>query len=344
MPKAPKYRPGMAERRCRKVRRCHQLPFQPLPYPFPSMSVPYSGNNFPNRPHPILILIRSCVNQGRMAPATMARLALPGNRATAVTRISLPRLRSARSGTTTPDSSPPATENSRNKDSRNNLGFPCHILYRDSPSLRDSLPTWGPRWGSRQERRTSTSTDNRSMSRRRVNGIFPLSSIRRKKPGRKAPQRNNEAGRGERDGGRSDPSLGNHLGDKSLSGGIFHGNYLLETGSGEWVAKRSRHPSHLRWWIWVDRELRYRGFDRMPAFVTDGREWVLTSRVESRPATYRNPEEIRKAAGLLFPLPHSGAGFAHSTCFIRFPDFDGADRNPIPLLFRIDEKCEQGGW
>ncbi|GGA40469.1 spore coat protein [Kroppenstedtia guangzhouensis] len=98
------------------------------------------------------------------------------------------------------------------------------------------------------------------------------------------------------------------LGTRVYRVGIFHGNYLLETGSGEWVAKRSRHPSHLRWWIWVDRELRYRGFDRMPAFVTDGREWVLTSRVESRPATYRNPEEIRKAAGLLSLFHTAGRG------------------------------------
>lgn len=81
---------------------------------------------------------------------------------------------------------------------------------------------------------------------------------------------------------------------------------LLETPSGKWVAKPLRNPSHLRWWYGVDRELRQRGFDPMPSFRTDGRDWLLTAWVNARPATYRNREEIRMAADLLARFHRAG--------------------------------------
>lgn len=98
------------------------------------------------------------------------------------------------------------------------------------------------------------------------------------------------------------------LGARVHEAQTFHRHYLLKTGSGNWVAKKSRHPSHLRWWIGVDRELRSRGFDCMPTYLTDGREWLLTSWVEARPASYRRSEEIRKVAGLLSRFHLAGRG------------------------------------
>ncbi|PTX55318.1 CotS family spore coat protein [Melghirimyces profundicolus] len=83
---------------------------------------------------------------------------------------------------------------------------------------------------------------------------------------------------------------------------------LLETDSGKWVVKASRHPFHLRWWAWVDRELRQRGFDRMPLYRTDGCKWLLTAWVDAQPATYQNPGDIRKAAGLLSRFHRAGRG------------------------------------
>lgn len=139
-------------------------------------------------------------------------------------------------------------------------------------------------------------------------GIYLLSFARRKAPGRKVPQRNKRREGGDEMEETVIHHWGSTLGTRVYRVGTFRGYHLLETESGEWVAKRSRHPSHLRWWVWVDRELRHRGFDRMPAFVTDGQQWVLTSRVESRPATYRNSEEIRQAAGLLSHFHRAGRG------------------------------------
>jgi LysM repeat protein len=55
MPKAPEYRPGMAEEKVPESKEMSpDYTFQPLPYPFPSMSVPYSGEQFPQptKPYP----------------------------------------------------------------------------------------------------------------------------------------------------------------------------------------------------------------------------------------------------------------------------------------------------
>jgi CotS family spore coat protein len=97
------------------------------------------------------------------------------------------------------------------------------------------------------------------------------------------------------------------LGDPVTSIQAFRGNWLLTTSQGRWVAKPSR-PEFLRWWSEVDRELRHRGFMEMPRWVTDGRQWQVTSWVQGRSARYGQMKDLTASANLLGRFHRLGRG------------------------------------
>jgi hypothetical protein len=92
--------------------------------------------------------------------------------------------------------------------------------------------------------------------------------------------------------------------EKSLSTSVhglvpYRGNWRVATEKGEWVAKRVKDSAHLRWWTLVDRELRLRGFQAMPTFRSDGREWAFTRFLEARAGNYADRDETAKMMGTL---------------------------------------------
>ncbi|OYD09917.1 phosphotransferase [Paludifilum halophilum] len=89
---------------------------------------------------------------------------------------------------------------------------------------------------------------------------------------------------------------------------------LLITRRGNWVVKPVRRPEHLLWWSRVDRELRIRGFQRMPVFRTDGYRWIFTEWVNGQTASYRRKEELVRTAGLLAHFHRAGKGLFTPAC------------------------------
>jgi CotS family spore coat protein len=75
----------------------------------------------------------------------------------------------------------------------------------------------------------------------------------------------------------------------------FRRVWRVRTSRGDWVAKPVRHVTHLHWWLWVDREMRMRGFHLMPQIRTDGKRWVLTPLIPGQPASYKKLSDARKA-------------------------------------------------
>ncbi|SFS58436.1 phosphotransferase [Marininema halotolerans] len=92
----------------------------------------------------------------------------------------------------------------------------------------------------------------------------------------------------------------------------YYRNWLLVTPKGKWVAKKIHHPQQLQWWIRIDRELRQKGFHQMPLICTDERDWLFTSWVEGRRATYKNRKDIMIVADLLGRFHTLGKGLAMS--------------------------------
>ncbi|MFC4078345.1 phosphotransferase [Salinithrix halophila] len=88
----------------------------------------------------------------------------------------------------------------------------------------------------------------------------------------------------------------------------FHRNWIVTTSRGKWVVKRIRHPGHVRWWLWVEREMRLRGFTPMPTIRTDGVRWLLTEWIEGKRASYRRKEDIQVVADLLGRFHRTGRG------------------------------------
>ena len=84
----------------------------------------------------------------------------------------------------------------------------------------------------------------------------------------------------------------------------------LITPAGDWVVKPVRDPVQLRWWMSVDRELRFRGFQAMPPIYTDGRRWLITPMIDGFPVSYRDRRQVRKAARLLAAFHRLGRGLA----------------------------------
>ncbi|SMO38295.1 phosphotransferase [Melghirimyces algeriensis] len=108
------------------------------------------------------------------------------------------------------------------------------------------------------------------------------------------------------------------LGEQVIHIQKYRKQWLLETASGKWVAKPCRSHAHLRWWFWVDCELRQRGFDRMPLCRTDGRTWLLTAWIDARPASYHRMDEAGKAADLLSRFHQAGRGLLTPPPYCRF--------------------------
>jgi CotS family spore coat protein len=90
----------------------------------------------------------------------------------------------------------------------------------------------------------------------------------------------------------------------------FRRNVRLITPAGDWVVKPVRDPVQLRWWMSVDRELRFRGFHAMPPIYTDGSRWVITPMIDGFPVNYRNRKQVRRAARLLAVFHRLGRGLA----------------------------------
>jgi CotS family spore coat protein len=88
----------------------------------------------------------------------------------------------------------------------------------------------------------------------------------------------------------------------------FRRVWRVRTSRGDWVAKPVRNVPHLNWWLWVDREMRMRGFHLMPQIRTDGKRWVLTPLIQGRPASYQNLSDARKAVRQLAWFHRLGDG------------------------------------
>jgi CotS family spore coat protein len=88
----------------------------------------------------------------------------------------------------------------------------------------------------------------------------------------------------------------------------FRNVWRVRTFRGDWVAKPVRHVTHLRWWMWVDREMRMRGFHLMPQMRTDGKRWVLTPFIPGQTASYKNLSDARQAARQLAWFHRTGDG------------------------------------
>ncbi|BCU81293.1 hypothetical protein JIR001_10760 [Polycladomyces abyssicola] len=88
----------------------------------------------------------------------------------------------------------------------------------------------------------------------------------------------------------------------------FRRIWRVRTSRGDWVAKPVRHVTHLHWWLWVDREMRMRGFHLMPQIRTDGKRWVLTPLIPGQPASYKNLSDARKAVRQLAWFHRLGNG------------------------------------
>ena len=56
----------------------------------------------------------------------------------------------------------------------------------------------------------------------------------------------------------------------------------------KWIAKKRKNKEHLRWWFFVDQELRNKGFQAMPVYYTDGYELVVTPWIQGEIGSYRN--------------------------------------------------------
>ena len=105
----------------------------------------------------------------------------------------------------------------------------------------------------------------------------------------------------------------------------------LITPAGDWVVKPVRDPVQLRWWMSVDRELRFRGFRSMPPIYTDGSRWLITPMIDGFPVSYRDRNQVRKAARLLALFHRLGRGLAT-------PPFH---RKRHPFLHRLDARLSE---
>ncbi|PTM58311.1 phosphotransferase [Desmospora activa] len=98
------------------------------------------------------------------------------------------------------------------------------------------------------------------------------------------------------------------LGDRIETVQPFQKNWLVTTAHGRWVAKRTRRPGFLQWWAGVDREIRLRGFQQLPFWLTDGREWQLSAWIPGRSARYRQQGDLVHAAAILGRFHRLGRG------------------------------------
>jgi CotS family spore coat protein len=105
----------------------------------------------------------------------------------------------------------------------------------------------------------------------------------------------------------------------------------LITPAGDWVVKPVRDRVQLRWWMSVDRELRFRGFRSMPPIYTDGSRWLITPMIDGFPVSYRDRNQVRKAARLLALFHRLGRGLAT-------PPFH---RKRHPFLHRLDARLSE---
>jgi len=72
----------------------------------------------------------------------------------------------------------------------------------------------------------------------------------------------------------------------------YQKHYLVYTmDQKKWYVKKNKNKVHLRWWSFVDAELRSRGFTAMPTFYTDGYELAVTSWIHGRIGSYRNLDQ-----------------------------------------------------
>lgn len=79
----------------------------------------------------------------------------------------------------------------------------------------------------------------------------------------------------------------------------YRKQWLIETNSGDWIAKRSNQQKSPLWLVKVSEELRNRGFLAMPTLRTDGKEWFFSSYIKGRIGNYSCPHEVSKMVKVL---------------------------------------------
>lgn len=79
----------------------------------------------------------------------------------------------------------------------------------------------------------------------------------------------------------------------------YRKNWCIETDVGKWIAKRTRFPARLKWWLKVDQELRLRGFTAMPPIRSDGSRWIITPFIEGKTGSYSRWQEVEKILKVL---------------------------------------------
>ena len=101
----------------------------------------------------------------------------------------------------------------------------------------------------------------------------------------------------------------------------------LITPAGDWVVKPVRDPVQLRWWMSVDRELRFRGFRSMPPIYTDGSRWLIAI---NQPGGLRTGNPVPRRPRYR-PVHRLGRGLAT-------PPFH---RKRHPFLHRLDARLSE---
>jgi CotS family spore coat protein len=108
----------------------------------------------------------------------------------------------------------------------------------------------------------------------------------------------------------------------------FQRHWRVITDTGDWICKTVRHPRHVEWWIWTERELRQRGFKAMPTVRFDGHRWMFSSFLQERTARYRSPQDALSTARLLASFHRAGQGLF--TPSLSTP--------PYTLVERVDQR------
>lgn len=102
----------------------------------------------------------------------------------------------------------------------------------------------------------------------------------------------------------------------------YRKNWCVETAEQKWIAKRTRDPAKLSWWLQVDHELRTRGFTAMPQLLSDGSDWFVMPFVEGSAADYASWDEVEKVVQVLAHFHRSGCGLEtppeHGAAFLLY--------------------------